>query len=103
MIHDLSAAQLRVIDDALMTAAATAATERREDAILGARRALLRERADPASGLDPATVRATIEAVRRTQRVQRLSPAMLDEIAAALIESRPIDVKTGRPPHLLPV
>ncbi len=95
MIADLSAAQWRVLDRAIMDGAGMAATERRELAILDARRQLLTTRTTPASGLDPATVRATIEAVRDVQRVQRLSPAMLDEIAAALIESRPIDIKAG--------
>ncbi|MFT4284302.1 MAG: hypothetical protein QM598_05650 [Protaetiibacter sp.] len=95
MISDLSAAQWRVLDHAIMDAAGMARTERRELAILDARRQLFAARTTPANGLDPATVRATIEAVRDVQRIQRLSPAMLDEIAAALLESRPINIKAG--------
>lgn len=95
MIAELSAAEWRVLDQAIMDAAGMARTERRELAILAARRRLLAARTRPANGLDPATVRATIEAVRDVQRIQRLSPAMLDEIAAALLEARSINVKAG--------
>ena len=94
MTATLTRAEYRIVQDALFELAGNAPTERREETIWRVRYELDKGRTrSTGQAYDPATVRQVIETVRATKRVQQLTEKMPDEIAAALIEGRQVDIK----------